>query len=120
MPKETLVLGATADPTRYAYIAINRLLLKGHPVVGIGLKEESVGEVDIKTTKEPFDDIDTVTLYLNPRRQKEYYDYIVSLRPKRVVFNPGTENPELYEILRKNGIEVEVACTLVMLAINQY
>ena len=70
--------------------------------------------------KEDFKDIDTVTLYLNPKRQQEYYDYIISLHPKRVIFNPGTENPEFYELLRNKKIEVEVACTLVLLGTNQY
>ncbi len=90
------------------------------PVVAIGLKRGEVAGVNITTEKEDFKDIDTVTLYLNPKRQQEYYDYIISLHPKRVIFNPGTENPEFYELLRNKKIEVEVACTLVLLGTNQY
>lgn len=118
--KNTLVLGASLNPGRYSNIAINRLVKYGHIVEAVGLKKGVVAGVDIATEKEDFENIDTVTLYLNPKRQVEYYDYIVSLEPKRVIFNPGTENPEFYDILRKKGIEVEVACTLVLLGTNQY
>ncbi|MAO48063.1 MAG: CoA-binding protein [Aequorivita sp.] len=118
--KKTLVLGASLNPGRYSNIAIHRLVKYGHPVEAVGLKTGEVAGVTIATEKEHFEDIDTVTLYLNPKRQVEYYDYIVSLKPKRVVFNPGTENPEFYEILKKNNIAFEVACTLVLLGTNQY
>ena len=118
--KKTLVLGASANPSRYSYLAINRLVASGHPVEAIGLKDEQVAGVTIHKDRPPFEGIDTITLYLNPMRQKEYYDYIVSLEPKRVIFNPGTENPELFQILRDNGIAVEVACTLVLLSIHDY
>ncbi len=84
------------------------------------MRKGEVEGVKIETEKIPFQDIDTVTLYLGPPRQEEYYDYIVSLNPQRVIFNPGTENQEFYEILRKNNIEIEVACTLIMLGTNQY
>ncbi|CAM3387643.1 CoA-binding domain-containing protein [Flavobacterium longum] len=118
--KKTLVMGASGNPTRYSYLALNRLIGAGHPVEAIGLKEETVSGVKIHRTPQPFTGIDTVTLYLNPVRQEEYYDYIIGLRPKRVVFNPGTENPEFYAMLRAKGIEVEVACTLVLLSVGQY
>ena len=118
--KKTLVLGASGDPSRYSNLAMHRLTAAGHPVVAIGLKPETVAGVRIATEKTDFDGIDTVTLYLNPKRQQEYYDYIVGLHPKRVVFNPGTENPELYAILKENGIGAEAACTLVLLSIGQY
>lgn len=120
MEKKTLVLGASTNPSRYSNIAINRLVRYGHPVVAVGLRDGTVADVSIHTNKEPFKDVDTVTLYLNPRRQEEYYDYILSLKPKRVIFNPGTENPYLYELLRANNIDYEVACTLVLLGTNQY
>lgn len=120
MEKKTLVLGATTNPARYANIAINRLVSHGQPTVAIGLREGEVRGVPIKTGKVPFEDIDTVTLYLGPPRQEEYYDYIVSLRPNRVIFNPGTENPEFYKLLERENIEIEVACTLIMLSTNQY
>src|SRR4051812_8397973 len=93
--KKTLVIGASDNQERYSYLAINRLRAKGHPVEGIGLKKVKVSDVDINTDKKPFSDIDTVTLYLNPKRQVEYYDYIISLHPRRIIFNPGAENEEL-------------------------
>jgi len=118
--KKTLVLGASLNPSRYSNIAINRLVRYNQPVEAVGLKKGVVSGIDINTEREDFKNIDTVTLYLNPKRQVEYYDYIVSLKPNRVIFNPGTENPEFFEILQKENIEVEVACTLVMLGTNQY
>lgn len=120
MEKKTLVLGASLKPSRYSNIAIKRLVSHGQPVVAVGLRKGEVTGVQITNEIEDFQDVDTVTLYLNPQRQKEYYDYIISLQPERVIFNPGTENPELYALLRKNNIEIEVACTLVMLSTNQY
>ncbi len=118
--KKTLVLGASTNPARYSYMAINRLNNYSHSVVALGLKEGEVSGVKIQTKQIPFTNVDTVTLYLNPQRQREYYNYILSLEPKRVIFNPGTENPEFYQLLRQNNVEIEVACTLVMLATNQY
>jgi predicted CoA-binding protein len=117
---KTLVLGASDNPSRYSYLAIQKLLRYGHPVVAIGRKQTMVGDTQIKKEKEPFDDIDTVTLYLNPANQKEYYDYILSLRPRRIIFNPGTENDELAGMAEKAGIGTMEACTLVMLSTNQY
>lgn len=118
--KKTLVLGASANPSRYSNMAINRLTNYGHSVVALGQKEGEVGGVKVQTKQIPFTNIDTVTLYLNPQRQKEYYNYILGLSPKRVIFNPGTENPELYQLLEQNNIKKEVGCTLVMLATNHY
>lgn len=118
--KKTLVLGASANPSRYSFMAINRLTNAGHSVVALGLKEAEVAGVKIQTKQIPFTNVDTITLYLNPQRQKEYYNYITGIQPKRVIFNPGTENPELYQLLKANGIQVEVACTLVLLSTNQY
>src|SRR6476620_1401217 len=118
--KKTLVLGATARPDRYANIAINKLVEKGNSVIAIGQHQGEVAGVKIQTKKIPLANIDTVTLYLNARNQRDYYNYIIESQPKRVIFNPGTENPELYQLLDLNNIEVEVACTLVLLATNQY
>lgn len=118
--KKTLVMGASTDPGRYSYKAIKMLQRYGHPVVAVGKKADNLDGLTIEKEQVDFDGVDTVTLYLNPMNQRQYYDYILSLEPKRVIFNPGTENPELYELLRKNNIEIEVACTLVMLSINQY
>lgn len=118
--RKTLILGASTDPSRYSYMANTRLQSYGHPVVALGRKEGDVGDVSITTELKPFENIDTITLYLNPMNQKEYYDYIISLNPKRVIFNPGTENPELFALLKKAHIEIDVACTLVLLSTNQY
>ncbi|MCR6719132.1 MAG: CoA-binding protein [Chitinophagaceae bacterium] len=120
MSKATLVIGASANPSRYSYLAIERLLAKGHPVVAIGLKAVKVHGILIETEKVPFEGIDTVTMYLGAERQREYYDYILSLHPRRVIFNPGAENSELSDLLDKNGISWMEACTLVMLSTQQY
>ncbi len=118
--KKTLVLGATTKPERYAFKAINMLVEKGHTVLAIGQNKGEVAGVKIHTKTIPVKNIDTVTLYLNPARQREYYNYIIEAQPKRVVFNPGAENPEFYQLLELNNIKAEVACTLVLLATNQY
>jgi len=118
--KKTLVFGASTKPSRYSYIAIKRLIGASQETLAFGAKEGSVAGVKISTDINRFKDIDTVTLYLNPVTQKDYYKSIIGLKPRRVIFNPGTENPEFYELLRKEGIEVEVACTLVLLATGQY
>lgn len=118
--KKTVVLGASTKPDRYAYKAISMLVDKGHSVLAIGQNTGEVAGVKIYTKNIPLKNIDTITLYLNPLRQKDYYNYIIETKPKRVIFNPGTENPEFYQLLKANGIEVEVACTLVLLTTNQY
>lgn len=118
--KKTLVLGATTKPERYAFKAVNMLVDKGHSVLALGQNAGEVAGVKIQTKAIPLKNIDTVTLYLNPTRQRDYYNYIVEAKPKRVIFNPGTENPEFYQLLKLNNIKVEVACTLVLLATNQY
>ncbi len=116
----TLVFGASLNPSRYSNLAIHRLVGNKIKTEAFGLREGEVSGVTIKTSLDDFQDIDTVTLYVNPTRQKEYYKKIVDLKPRRVIFNPGTENPEFYSILEENNIEVEVACTLVLLGTNQY
>jgi predicted CoA-binding protein len=118
--KKTLVLGASTKPARYSFIAIEKLVGKGHSVLAIGQNAGEVAGIKIQTKAVPLKNIDTVTLYLNPLRQREYYNYIVEAQPKRVIFNPGTENPEFFQLLKLNDIKVEIACTLVMLATNQY
>lgn len=120
MKKKTLVLGASLNPSRYSNLAIERLVRKNIPTVAVGLRTGNVSGVAIDTEMVDFEDVDTITLYLNAKRQEQYYDYILSLDPKRVLFNPGTENPELYNLLRKNNIKFQNACTLVMLSTNQY
>jgi predicted CoA-binding protein len=118
--KKTVVLGASANSSRYSYMAINRLTAKNHPVVAVGLKEGKVGNVNIVTGRPEEENVDTVTLYLNSNNQKQYYDYILSLKPKRIIFNPGAENDELEELASKNGIQTMEACTLVMLGTGQF
>lgn len=118
--KKTLVLGASENPSRYSFLALNRLQSHNHPVVAIGKKKGLVGVVAIETEKKPWEDVDTVTLYLNPKHQEEYYNYIIELKPKRIIFNPGAENDELASMAAKKGIQPVEACTLVMLATNQY
>ena len=118
--KKTVVLGATPNPERYAYLATQRLTKAGHEVLPVGNKKGDIEGIRIENETPQYEGVDTVTLYLNPDNQKPYYDYILSLKPKRIIFNPGTENPEFYEILKKNNIDFEVACTLVLLATNQY
>ena len=118
--KKTLVLGASENPARYSNLAINRLKNHQHPVVAIGKKEGVVAGIPISTKKIEAADIDTVTLYLNPALQKEYYDYIISLHPKRIIFNPGTENDELATLAIENNIKPIEACTLVLLSTGQY
>lgn len=118
--KKTLVLGASTKPDRYVYKAVNMLVDKGHSVIAIGQNGGEVAGVNIRTKNIPLANINTVTLYLNPTRQRDFYNYILEAKPKRVIFNPGTENPEFYQLLELNKIKVEVACTLVLLATNQY
>lgn len=118
--KKTLVVGASPNPSRYAFTATRRLAQNGHEVIPFGIKKGKIDALDIINERLAFEDIDTITLYINPAIQRDYYDYILSLKPKRIIFNPGTENPELMELARADGIEVEAACTLVMLSIGNY
>ena len=120
MLKKTLVIGASDNPARYSHLAIQRLRKHGHPVVAIGKKNTEVADVKIEKESLPFSDIDTITLYINPLHQKEYYHYILSLNPKRIIFNPGAENAELTELAQANNIQALEACTLVMLTTGQY
>jgi uncharacterized protein len=118
--KKTVILGASDNPARYSYLALNRLKNHGHPIVAIGRKEAVVNGVPIQKGTPEEKDVDTVTLYLNPTHQEMYYDYIVSLKPRRIIFNPGTENEELLALAKRNGIKTLEACTLVMLSTGQY
>ena len=118
--KSTLVLGVSLKSDRYSNLAVNRLLDNGIKTKAFGLRKGKIRDVDVKTDFNDFEDIDTITLYIGKKHQSDYIDFILHLKPERVIFNPGTENAELYEILEKNGIEVEIACTLVLLATGQY
>ncbi len=118
--KRTLILGATTNIERYAYKAAKRLTQHKHPIVPVGIKKGEVfGEV-ILNTKDLQKEIDTITLYVGVRHQPEWYGYIVETNPRRVIFNPGTENPELQTLLKENEIPYEEACTLVLLSLNAY
>ncbi|PIB27026.1 CoA-binding protein [Maribacter sp. 4U21] len=118
--KQTLVFGASLKSERYSNIAVKRLVNKGIQTEAFGLRRGNIGGIEVNTNLDKFQDIHTITLYLNPQRQKQYYKDILALHPKRVIFNPGTENPEFYKLLKESNIEVEVACTLVLLATGQY
>lgn len=118
--KKTLVIGASLNTKRYSHLAV--LTLREHeiPTVALGLREGIVGDVKIATDKINYPDIHTVTLYLNENNQKGYEDFILSLNPKRIIFNPGAENPEFMKIADSKGIEVMDACTLVLLGTQQF
>jgi len=120
MIKKTLVFGASLKETRYSYLAIKKLLKYKQEVVAYGVKQGEVAEVIIDTKLKLYTDIDTITLYMNPVRQKEYYDYLINLKPNRILFNPGTENLEFYKLLKQHNIIFEEACTLVLLSTGQY
>jgi predicted CoA-binding protein len=120
LSKKTLVLGASDNPARYSFLAINRLREHHHPVIAIGKKTSVVADVAVQLEPKPIPDLDTVTMYLNPVNQKYYYDYIIAQHPRRVIFNPGAENPEFEKLLRREGIQPIEACTLVLLGTGQY
>jgi hypothetical protein len=118
--KKTLVLGASPNPSRYSYLAVDKLREKGHDVIAIGRHTGKIDDVEIITEKEPIDDLDTVTLYLNAQHQQPYYDYIFAQNPKRIIFNPGAENEELASLAKSKGVMAQEACTLVLLSTGQY
>jgi len=118
--KPTLVIGASNRPEKYAYKVVKSLLNNGHSVVAFGKVKSQIDELVIENEWNPNWKVDTVTLYLNPQNQEEYYQKIIDLKPNRVIFNPGTENDIFQEMLESNGISTEIACTLVLLSINEY
>lgn len=120
--KKTVIIGATTNPSRYAYLAAGMLTDYHHDIVPIGIKKGEVhGQPILDIAQRPtIADVDTVTLYIGPQHQPELYDYILSLKPKRVIFNPGTENPEFEKKVEEAGAEALEACTLVLLRSNQY
>jgi len=120
MKKKTLILGASTNPDRYAYLAAQRLTQHGHLIVNVGIKSGEVAGVPIEKAEKLHSDIDTITLYIGAQNQPAYYEYILNTHPKRIIFNPGTENPELEEMAKEKGIETLEACTLVMLSTGQY
>lgn len=118
--KKTLIIGATENRTRYANRAAYSLLQRGHAIELLGLRNGSIEGQPIKTGQPQLDDIDTVTMYVGPKNQPVLYEYIRQLKPRRVIFNPGAENPDFARQLRKDGIEPIDACTLVMLSVGTY
>ncbi len=116
----TVVLGASPLPHRYANIAVRRLRAAGHSVVAVGRHAGAIGDVTIQPTWPEGIRVDTVTLYLNPLNQEPWSGTIIVAAPRRIIMNPGTENPNLAERARAAGIEVVEACTLVMLSTGQY
>ena len=118
--KKTVVLGASDNPERYAFRAAHMLKRHGHEVVPVGIRKGEVAGLPIHTDRPLEKDVDTVTLYVGTRNQPAWYDYILDLQPKRILFNPGTENPELERLAQQRGIQTEEACTLVLLSIGQY
>ena len=118
--KKTLVLGASENQARYSNLAVNKLIAKGYRVVALGRRTGSIGPVSIETGRLQHEDIDTITVYLNPENQRSFYSYILSLQPRRIIFNPGTENEELAQLAEQKGIMIQEACTLVLLSTGQY
>ena len=120
MSKKTLIIGASVNPERYAYKAAEKLIAHQHEIYMIGNKPGELFDRKIVTEQTAYTDVDTVTLYVSAKNQTGYYDYIIGLHPRRVLFNPGTENPAFAQRLEQAGIATEEACTLVLLATNAY
>jgi len=122
MSKKTVIIGATTNPSRYAYIAAGMLTEYKHEIVPLGIKKGAVyGRQILPINDRPeVKDVDTVTLYIGPQHQPEHYEYILSLKPKRIIFNPGTENEEFVKLIEEAGSEALEACTLVLLRSGQY
>lgn len=120
MGKYTLVIGASEKPERYSNKAIRKLKQHGHEIAAIGNRSGMVEGIPFSSERKLYEDIDTVTLYIGPAHQAEYIDYVLSLKPKRIIFNPGTENEDFEHKAKKEGIETMEACTLVLLGTGQY
>jgi uncharacterized protein len=120
--KKTVIVGATTNPARFAFLAAGMLAEYGHPFVPVGIKKGTVfGNTILDIRQRPaIPDVDTITLYIGAQHQPEHYDYLLQLQPKRVIFNPGSENPEFESLLKAAGVDVWRACTLVLLRTGQY
>lgn len=120
MPLKTLVLGASPKSERYSFKAVKMLQQYHHSVIAVGARNERIGEIEIQTQCSDITDIDTVTMYLGPKNQVGFYDCILALKPRRIIFNPGTYNQELVDLAIKNSVQIVEACTLVLLSTGQY
>jgi predicted CoA-binding protein len=120
MSKKTLILGVSTNPNRYSNVAAIRLLEFGQNIELFGQKEGQINGLQIQTEWDSNWEIDTITLYIGPQNQNQYYERICALKPRRVIFNPGSENKEFIRILKVNAIKSEIACTLVLLSLKQY
>ncbi len=118
--KKTLVLGASPNSVRFSYKAVKSLQRHNIPVIPIGIKKGEIGGLEIIRDRPEIENLHTITMYIGPARQKEYYSWLISLQPKRIIFNPGTENPEFMQMAKNNGIEVLEDCTLIMLSSGKY
>jgi uncharacterized protein len=117
---KTLVVGASTSPERYSYKAAKMLLNHGHEIVLLGTKKGEIDGHGIQNKHLQYTDIDTVTLYIGAKHQPEMYQYLIDLKPRRIIFNPGTENQEFEQLAKTSGIITEEACTLVLLSTGQY
>lgn len=120
MNKKTLVLGASPNASRVSNQVVHRLKQAGHEVVPVGIRTGQIAGIDIRKGQPEVEGVDTITMYLSAKNQEQYYDYILGLQPQRIIFNPGAENAELYQLAKENKIEVNNACTLVMLSVSAY
>ncbi len=115
--KKTVVIGASSNPSRYSHTAVLQLTGINVPVIPIGIKNEMIGNIEILTGFPEIENVHTVTMYVGPKKQPQYYDYILNrLKPKRIIFNPGTENKEFEELAIENNIKVMNYCTLIMIS----
>ena len=115
-----VVIGASLNPRRYAFHTVKLLNEKGHKVFAVGLQTGKIDDVEIATSLGEPKNVDTVTLYINPSIQPEYYQQIIEMKPKRVIFNPGSENTELVNLLKANRIDYTFSCTLIMLRTDTF
>jgi len=120
--KKTVVVGASPNPSRYAYRASHMLSEYGHDIVPLSIKRGSVAGEEIKDLRQRphISDIDTLTLYIGPQHHNQWMEYLLELSPRRIIFNPGTENPDFIAQAEAKGIEVVEGCTLVMLQSGVY
>ena len=118
--KKTMVLGVSPDPGKRAHQVCKKLLEKGHTIIPLGIRPGKVNDISILTEKTQPEEVHTIVIYLRASRQKDWISFILASNPKRIIFNPGAENPELDKIAKEKEIEVLNECTLLMLSSNRY